>query len=163
MRTSHYSGVLSTSFRFTWTVVTSNAFEICRNVRYCCPRKYETWRQYPWIISDKKISELLQPLFFFWSNLWGIDLEKPHRATLTQWATFMKETILNYVELNSFGVNGSLVYQPYRGCVTLRKHIYHQVSLANDKITTSCRTNILPKHWIERYKQQQMNFEKLLG
>ena len=63
--------------------------------------------------------------------MWGIDLEKPHRATLNQWAAFTKETILNYVKLNSFwtflsfGVNGTLVYRPYRGCVTLRKHIYH--------------------------------------
>ena len=43
---------------------------------------------------------------------------------------FYEGTILNYVKLNSFwtclrfGVNGTLVYRPYRGCVTLRKHIY---------------------------------------
>ena len=42
--------VSSTSFIFTWTAVNNNAFEICRNVKFCCPRKYETWRQNPWII-----------------------------------------------------------------------------------------------------------------
>ena len=46
-------------------------------------------------------------------------------------SSFYEGTILNYVKLNSFwtclrfGVNGTLVYRPYRGCVTLRKHIYH--------------------------------------
>ena len=37
-------------------LVTNDAFEICRNVSYCCPRKYETWRQYPLIMrgSDKE-------------------------------------------------------------------------------------------------------------
>ena len=28
----------------------NNAFEICKNASYCCARKYETWRQYPWIM-----------------------------------------------------------------------------------------------------------------
>ena len=110
LRASHYSGVLSTSFMFTWTAVTSNAFEICRNVRYWCPRKYETWRQYPFnnerlpLLNTKFPTKKLAncSAYFFWSNLWGIDLEKPHRATLNRWAAFMKETILNYVELNSF-------------------------------------------------------------
>ena len=31
---------------FTRTAVTNNAFEIYRNVSYCCPRKQKTWRQY---------------------------------------------------------------------------------------------------------------------
>ena len=31
------------SLIFTWTEVTYNVFEICRNVSYCCPQKYETW------------------------------------------------------------------------------------------------------------------------
>ena len=38
--------VLSPSFIFTWTAVTNNAFEICKNASYCCARKYETWRPY---------------------------------------------------------------------------------------------------------------------
>ena len=39
--------VLSASLIFTWTAVTNNAFEICKNANFCCARKYETWRQYP--------------------------------------------------------------------------------------------------------------------
>ena len=41
VRASHHSCVLSPSFIFTWTAITNNAFEICRNVSYwnvsyCC-------------------------------------------------------------------------------------------------------------------------------
>ena len=50
VRVSYYSGVLSESFIFTWTAVTNNAFDICKNASYCCTRKYETWTQYPWIM-----------------------------------------------------------------------------------------------------------------
>ena len=32
-------------FQFHLTAVTNNPFEICRNANYCCPRKYETWRE----------------------------------------------------------------------------------------------------------------------
>ena len=39
--------VLSPSLIFTWTAVTNNAFETCKNASYCFARKYETWRQYP--------------------------------------------------------------------------------------------------------------------
>ena len=39
--------VLSPSFIFTWTALTNNAFEICKNASHCCAWKYETWRQYP--------------------------------------------------------------------------------------------------------------------
>ena len=42
VRASHYSVLLSPSFIFTWTAVTNNAFEICRNVSYCSPRNCET-------------------------------------------------------------------------------------------------------------------------
>ena len=34
--------------------------------------------------------------------------------------------------------------------------------MRNDKTTDSCQTNMSPKHYIERSKQQKMNFEKLL-
>ena len=77
VRASHYSGVLSTSFMFTRTAVTSNAFEICRNVRYCCPRKYETWRQYPLIISDKKLANCYSPYFFFGQTCEVLTLKTP--------------------------------------------------------------------------------------
>ena len=43
-----WSQQLSPSFIFTWAPVTNNAFEICTNVIYCCPIKYETLR-HPWI------------------------------------------------------------------------------------------------------------------
>ena len=39
--------VLPQSFIFTWTAVTNNACEICKNASYCCAQKYDTWRQYP--------------------------------------------------------------------------------------------------------------------
>ena len=41
--------VLSTSFIFTWTAVTNNAFEIPKTATCscCCAREFETWREYP--------------------------------------------------------------------------------------------------------------------
>ena len=41
VKAPHYSGVLSQSFIFTWTAVTNNAFDICKNASYCYARKYE--------------------------------------------------------------------------------------------------------------------------
>ena len=36
VRAPHHLCVLSPSFIFTWTAITNNAFEMCRNVNYCC-------------------------------------------------------------------------------------------------------------------------------
>ena len=44
MSASHFSEVLSPRLVFTWTAVT------WRNVSYCCPRRYDTWSQYLWIM-----------------------------------------------------------------------------------------------------------------
>ena len=33
---------LSPCFIFTWTAVTNNVFEICKNASYCFARNYET-------------------------------------------------------------------------------------------------------------------------
>ena len=52
VKASHFSTVLSPSFIFTWKVVTNNAVEIYKNASYCCAGKYETWRQYPWIMRE---------------------------------------------------------------------------------------------------------------
>ena len=44
LKASYYSKILSPSLIFTWTAVTNNTFEMCKNASYCCARKYETWR-----------------------------------------------------------------------------------------------------------------------
>lgn len=56
-----WSQQLTSSLVFTWRAVTNtaanNALEICRNdnVRYCCPRKHETCRQYHGIMNDSPL------------------------------------------------------------------------------------------------------------
>ena len=52
VKASHFLRVLSPSFIFTWKVVNNNAVEIYKNASYCCTGKYETWRQYPWIMRE---------------------------------------------------------------------------------------------------------------
>ena len=54
-------------FQFHLTAVANNPFEICRNVSYCCPRKYETWRNTAASIIGNGVISLLRQIRCHWN------------------------------------------------------------------------------------------------
>ena len=91
----HYSRVLSPSFIFTWKVVTNNAVEIYKNASYCCAGKYETWRQYPWIMrealtcKDKFSDKILANYTLYFTAplqyINNLETERSYKMTVNLW------------------------------------------------------------------------------
>ena len=95
VKASHFSTVLSPSFIFTWKVVTNNAVEIYKNASYCCAGKYETWRQYPWIMreaftckdkfSDKILANYTLYLTAPLQYINNLETERSYKMTVNLW------------------------------------------------------------------------------
>ena len=95
VKASHFSTVLSPSFIFTWKVVTNNAAEIYKNASYCCAGKYETWRQYPWIMrealtckdkfSDKILANYTLYLTAPLQYINNLETERSYKMTVNLW------------------------------------------------------------------------------
>ena len=95
VKASHFSTVLSPSFIFTWKVVTNNAVEIYKNVSYCCAGKYETWRQYPWIMrealtcKDKFSDKILANYTLYFTAplqyINNLETERSYKMTVNLW------------------------------------------------------------------------------
>ena len=95
VKASHFSTVLSPSFIFTWKVVTNNAVEIYKNASYCCAGKYETWRQYPWIMrealtcKDKFSDKILANYTLYFTAplqyINNLETERSYKMTFNLW------------------------------------------------------------------------------